>query len=121
MSSLEIINILKNDGFIDCDRMVLTNFVVKQNDYILMFGAWFNLETSNYGNERRIFDEKIKLLAEGDDQKMWVLGPLILTHYKKNNKFVKPFFETFDNLQKEKSRLKYDFEAAQKNIMQKFD
>ena len=121
MAASEVVEILKNDGFVYCDGMVLTNFVSKGNDHILMFGTWFDTETSGHGNERRIFGDKVENWQEGLDHKSFKLGDLMLIHHFRKTEWNNRPFEMFERVQKVKSRLKYDFEAAQKNIMRKFD
>ena len=121
MASSEIIEILKNDGFIYCDQMVLTNFVSKGNDHILMFGTWFDTERSGYGNERRVYGKTFKRLGISDEFIIWELGDLTLKYFGTKDDPDEFLWETFRKVQAVKKRLNYDFDAAQKNIMQKFE
>jgi len=121
MSASEIVEILRNDGLIYADRMILTNFVSQGDDHILMFGTWFDADASGYGNERRIFGKKVVNLGQGANHKSWLIGDFKLTHWRKRSGRFDHRFDMFEKVQKVKSRLKYDFEAAQNNIMRKFD
>jgi len=122
MATIEIIKALRNDGFIYCEEMVLTNFVSKGNDHILMFGTWFDTETSSYGNERRVFDAPIELIADNlMGFRAWKIDRFILQGFSEKDSSNENLYKIFEAVQEVKSRLKYDFEAAQENIMQKFD
>ena len=59
------------------------NFVSQGDDHILMFGTWFDTDTSGYGNERRIFRKKVVNLQEASNHKSWLIGDFELTHWQK--------------------------------------
>jgi len=120
MSASEIVEILRNNGLIYADQMILTNFVSQGDDHILMFGTWFDTDASGYGNERRIFGKKVVNLQEASNHKSWLIGDFELTHWRKRSGKFDHRFDMFERVQKVKKRMNYNFDEAQKNIAKKF-
>ena len=120
MSNAEIVEILRNDGLITYEGMILVNLVSLGKKHVLMFGEHFTDATS-YGNEIRVKDANFRKVHDGSLGKIWTLDYLDLVYHAKETELNSIKYQQFQALQKVKKEHAFDFDAVQERLKDKFN
>lgn len=121
MSQKEIVEILRNDGFITVESKILVNLVSRGDDHIMMFGDWFVNNIPLHSNEEHHFGHKINLVMSGAYSKIWDINGNTIVHHMRETKLNSVKFSRFKKIQELKKRYDFDFDDVQKALMEKFN